>query len=545
MKRPIKKALSFLTAAMITVTASIGSITASAAAPSSSIKASQLISESYSSVIGTSEGALFVSKSSIKEESHTDDYGYTSTTKYYNVGSDADIQLVNKSGKKVKVSNTIGFTRIYEICSGYNWSTNSNRYDISVKYYEARGAVLGVGKGDGKVAVLLPDGSFLENGKYFDDAAGTGSLISVISGSNTIYYTTSGKKLTSIKTGKYGDLYSYDISNKAFMFRQYDSAKSTYVFTVLNSSGKTFKYKTSAWRGAGFTEDNKNNLIVYGYKYDKKDNAVYTYYDLNGSKISEPASTTKYALTYTIDLDRETYTNNIKILKSDGTVVKDVKIAYGEKGAITHVCESGDKLILAYKDGLFIYNRKTGKLELSDTKNGYNGIYTVTENGTAVLCVGKEVTETWGTYFKTVGYVYYNGKTLSAQYDDIKPTSYLYYSSHADGEYYVNEAKTSFILYRNDKIGLMDYTGKVVLKPKYKSYYYIDRQIAVFDNGSKRIVYNSVNGKTVLKSVRCADPSGGESYYEGPISVRTLGTKGHRIITTNSKGTKFGIVIIK
>ena len=94
MNRFLKKALSFLTAAAITVSCATASVSA---AGSSKLTAKQVLANKYEMALG---GSLFISK--VNEKKIDDDNTELS------IAPGAEIVKITSSGKAVKVPNTLG-----------------------------------------------------------------------------------------------------------------------------------------------------------------------------------------------------------------------------------------------------------------------------------------------------------------------------------------------------------------------------------------------------------------------------------------------------
>ncbi len=528
MNRILKKAISFVTALGVSVTICANAATAASTTTLSMTKA---YSNKFPIAVGMSDSILFITKGSTKKTIVKTEFDEKERSYTY-IPSDAKLTMVTSSGNKVKVENTVEFDRMFDICSSYYYNT----IPVGDMYYESRGPVIAVGDGE-KYNVLLENGKFLNEKTMYDSVSYSGGLIAATTGNNTTLFTTTGTKVITLKNNKFGSVVCYSNVAKQIILskpnvKEYWKAD----YTVINYSGnviKTFK---------GLYSDNKFSYIkgkdgkTYIY------NEANEYYDLTGKKVKESTVVGTYALVTNAN-DKGKFT----VKKSNGSVLLSIDC----KISSAYAAASGDYLYVATWDGLYVYNRAKGALVGKDLEHSYQCYVKVTDGGkSAILELGKKTESKWGTYMASEGQVVYTLSTqkLSEPYDCITA---LYSDSPSS-------SKIAYLTKQNEKYGLLNSGGNVTFKPHYSSLYYADANVALMDNGktSKVIIdpqtgnmIPSAKDKTKAATVtpaECIVHKIGSHYYEyGPRSAQSLGKKYYRIITSDSKGEKFGLVILK
>lgn len=539
MNRVLKKAISFITA--LGVSAAICANTAIAAS-TTTLSMTKVYSNKFPIAVGMSDSTLFISKGSAKKTIVKTEFDEQERSYLY-IPSDAKLTMVTSSGNKVKVANTVSFDRIFDICSSYYYNT----IPVEDKYYEARGPVIAVGDGE-KYNVLLENGKFLNEKTMYDSVSYSGGLITAITGNNTEFFTTTGKKVITLENNKYSSVVCYSNAAKQIIFSKPNAEDDWKVdYTVTDFSGnviKTFKglysyYEFSYIKG----KDGKTYILrndIYG--------GANEYYDLTGKKVKESTVVGTYALVTNCN-DKGTFTvknsNGSVLLSIDGTKVSSGYAVNAVSAA------SGDYLYVVTHDSLYVYNRAKGELVDKNLENSYCLNIEVTDGGkSAILTLGKKTKSEWGTYMASDGRVVYtlSTKKLSEKYDYITP---LYSDSPSS-------SKIAYLTRNNDKYGLLNSSGNVTLKPKYSSFYYVDANVALMDNGKdSKVIIDPQTGKKIPSTkdktkaatvipAECIVHKNDSHYYEyAPRSVQSLGKKYYRIITSDSKGKKFGLVILK
>lgn len=560
MNRVFKKAISFVTA--LGVSAAFCANMA-IAATTSTLSMTKVYSNKYPIAVGMSDSTLFITKGSTKKTTVKTEFDEKERSYIY-IPSDAKLTMVTSSGNKVKVANTVGFDRMFDICSSYYYNT----IPVEDMYYESRGPVIAVGDGE-KYNVLLENGKFLNEKTMYDSVSYSGGLIAATTGNNTMFFTTTGTKVLTLENNKYGSVVCYSNIAKQIIFGK-SNAKEDWKadYTVTDCSGKVIKtFKGLSWYDE-FSyikgKDGKTYLFRDGSNIY---NGVNEYYDLTGKKVKESTVVGTYALVTKYDKGKFTVKN------SNGSVLLSIDC----KISSAYAAASGDYLYVTTWDGLYVYNRAKGELVDKDLEHSYQcypDSIKVTDGGkSAILELGKKIESKWGThtesegavaaapaavmdsssggtYMASDGYVVYtlSTKKLSEKYDYI---SALYSDSPSS-------SKIAYLTKKNEKYGLLNSGGNVTLKPNYSSFYYVDANVALMDNGKdSKVIIDPQTGKKIPSTkdktkaatiipAECTVHKNDWNYFEyAPRSAQSLGKKYYRIITSDSKGKKFGLVILK
>lgn len=564
MNRVFKKAISFITA--LGVSASICANTAFAVSVPT-LSMTKGFSNKYPVAVGMSDSALFITKGSIKktpvktesveEFVEGNEYpevvtpnpysGTSSENSYLYIPSDAKLTMVTSSGNKVKIENTVGFDRMFEICSGYYYNT----IPIGEMYYEARGPVIAVGDGE-KYNVLLENGKFLDEKTMYDSVSYSDGLITAVKGTTATYFTTTGTKLLTVKNNKYGSAISYSSTAKQIVFARSNAEEGwKNDYTVIDQSGKVIKIFKGFSSGYEFSyikgKDGKTYLFRDGSGVY---NGVDAYYDLTGKKVKE--STVIQAHNYTLVADYDDKSNFI-VKNNSGSVLLSIGGQKVSSGYVANAVSaaSGDYLYVVTNDSFYVYNRAKGELVDKDLDHSFCLSVEPSDGGkSAILTLGKKIKSDWGEYMARDGQVVYtlSTKKMSEKYDWITP---LYSNSPSS-------SRIAYLTEENEKYGLLDSVGNTTFNPYYSSTYYVDANIALMDNGTDcKVIINPQTGgwipsakdKTKASAVIPADciVHKNVSHYpeDMPRSARPLGKRFYRVITSDSKGKKFGLVIFK
>ncbi|MCM1060269.1 MAG: hypothetical protein NC452_08235 [Eubacterium sp.] len=538
MNRFFKKAISFVTALGVSATLCAN---VSIAASTTSLSMTTVYSNKYPIAVGMSDSTLFITKGSTKKTIVKTELDEKERS-YLSIPSDAKITMVTSSGNKVKVANTVGFDRMFDICSGYYYNT----IPVEDMYYESRGPVIAVGNGE-KYNVLLENGKFLNEKTMYDSVSYSGGLIAATTGKSTTFFTTTGTKVLTLENNKYGSVVCYSNVAKQIIFGK-SNAKDNWKadYTVTDRSGNVIKtFKGLSWYDE-FSyikgKDEKTYLFRDGSNIY---NGVNEYYDLTGKKVKESTVVGTYALVTNAN-DKGKFT----VKNRNGSVLLSIDC----KISSAYAAASGDYLYVATWDGLYVYNRVKGELidkDLEHSYQSYLGSVEVTDGGkSAILGLGKRVENDWGRYMESEGHVVYtlSTKKLSEKYDYITP---LYSDSPSSNN-------IAYLTKQNEKYGLLNSGGNVTLKPKYSSFYYVDANVALMDNGkNSKVIISPQTGKKIPSTkdktkaatvipAECIIHKNDSHYYDyAPRSIQSLGKKYYRIITSDSKGKKFGLVILK
>lgn len=302
MNRVLKKAVSFFSAVVVSVSAlAAGTVSAQAA---SSVKLKQAISNNYEAVVSLENSALFISD--------VDSNGGAFT-----IPKSAKMVMMNNEGKTVKLKNTTGFDKIYTIGTMYQPYVVGQNFEWSVM-----GNLIILNSGN-KYTALLENGKFLEKGKLFDRIS-YNTYITAASGKTNYVYDTNGKLIGKFKVNPSVTCVGYDKSSKTFVAYQAEDYSYHYYLIKGNKIIKTFKncYPSSM----GMVTVNKKNYLhirnddgeFYYSMKGKKANVTYTY--------DYSSSAPDCAVTLTDDYD-----NHKLVLKNakTGKVLKSY--AYNEK----------------------------------------------------------------------------------------------------------------------------------------------------------------------------------------------------------------------
>ena len=539
MNRVLKKAISFITA--LGVSAALCANLATAAS-TTTLSMTKVYSNKYPIAVGMSDSTLFITKGSTKKTTVKTEFDEEERSYIY-IPSDAKLTMVTSSGNKVKVANTVGFDRMFDICSAYYYNT----IPVEDMYYESRGPVIAVGDGE-KYNVLLENGKFLNEKTMYDSVSYSGGLIAATTGNNTEFFTTTGTKVLTLKNNKFGSVVCYSSSAKQIIFGK-SNAKENWKadYTVTDCNGNVIK----ALKGLSWYDEFSYIKGKDGKTYIFRDgsniyNGVNEYYDLTGKKVKEST----VVGTYTLVTNYNDKSNLFTVKNSNGSVLLSIDC----KISSAYAAASGDYLYVATWDGLYVYNRAKGELvdkDLEHSYQSYPGSIEVTDSGkSAILTLGKKTKDDWGTYMASDGQVVYtlSTKKLSEKYDYITA---LYSDSPSS-------SKIAYLTKKNSKYGLLNSGGNVTLNPQYSSFYYADANVALPDNGKdSKVIIDPQTGKKIPSTkdktkaaavipAECIVHKNDSHYYEyAPRSVQSLGKKYYRIITSDSKGKKFGLVILK
>lgn len=305
MNRVLKKAISFVSAVVMSVSAMTAAAVSAQAASELSIK--QTISNKYEVVLKSSQSALFISD-------------LDETDFKFSVPADASMVMINNEGKKVKIKNTTGYDKVYTIGTMY-------------MPYAVTGGANGGGRGivllekDSKFKALLQNGSFLGKGKLYDRVSCASDGITAVSGKTTYYYGFDGKLIGKLKISTPIFVDGYDKSSKTYVAHEvvddFDTPVDYYLIKG-NKKIKTFKDCNPYCCGMRVI-DGKSYLYIGGY--DDEWNYSEEYYTMKGKKapnvtyeqVYTPWETPEYPVTITNDWD------NGKLILTNTATGKKIK----------------------------------------------------------------------------------------------------------------------------------------------------------------------------------------------------------------------------
>lgn len=218
MKRPLKKALAFVTAcAFAAVFGAVG--TTAATEHQQAHYAVNRIANNYNAFINTPNATLLISGAH-QDPATTQVTGTLAATELLQSSSVMD--MVTSTGEVIRINNTIGFTKFAGISSGELWSVwDWKQADNNAGYTLLNSEHIIVMTGSNKLALLLNDGTFYKNGALYDnvsfDANGfwfftTGRVVTVCSPSmvavaSKTYDSIDNEQLKLLRTTQYGDYY--------------------------------------------------------------------------------------------------------------------------------------------------------------------------------------------------------------------------------------------------------------------------------------------------------------------------------------------------
>lgn len=510
MNRVLKKAVSFLTAVVVSASAFAAAVVP-ASATSAKTAAKQTLDNSYDMVTVFNNGAFFSSKS-----------------KYV---------LVDNAGKKVTVKNTVGFDKIYLPVTMADPAPATEGFNVTNWSY-----VL-VGKG-GKFAAILQNGKYLANGKFFDSIDQCGDNITAVIGNTTYIYSAKGKKLAEIKGGKYGELFEFDAASKVSIFKKVDSYDDwgyadQFTITLLNKSGKVLSQESKIRSAYVYTVGKGKYIRFYTITDDR------IIYDMKGNKLTEKQEAdldnndqsdnqeepVNHNLTANSFWNDELNCYTMNVCDPSGnivyTAVSDNSINEG-----SGYMWLNDKLIIA-AGNYAVIDDAAGKVE---HKGDFSDLY-----GVSYISSDKKTLIVWNTKWDytlmTIG-----GKKLSKTYDAISPItigdSFDYILSDGSASSISSYiAKDGFLFTDNGKYGIIDSNGKVIAKAKYDNIKFGNNGAALAESSGKYSIINT-KGKVIAKSLNIVPKS---TWFSKKLS----GSNADVYITQNKAGTKFGCYVVK
>lgn len=543
MKRPIKKALGFLTAMAYTTALFCAASMTAAAEDSHGNNQGGTTADDTWNTYTTSKVMDSVNTVAVMGDQFSlyfEAAEYSGSSFVFN--PETTITMVTMDGTTTRLRDLDDFDAIYLIASGNvtypfaqsstscteihteltgaNASTNGGViYYLRDMYSAYSGSDLrsfiSYSKKSGGYGVILPNGKLLEDGKTFDEVI-YGGLVTARIGNTYYYYDLVGNLVVESSSYK-GTLEFYDEHTGAKMF--FDDSERKY--TLYTSHGDVitdvgyyyYKEVTSAIGSDG------NYYVAVPYDLDwRTDEYYYDYYDADGNTVSadlfmvveetkpEPSDEYRERISVTFDWNKEPDDYGIRqfeVVDTNGRTVftffgHDVSGGGKDDGGEAPCAYLDGKLFLATTNGLVILDAYTGEVLGKNTDYSYYDFqYMSSVGGHIIMQVGEIVDSGWGEVYQSTGVVLLNtdGTLLSDKYDTMDPTAP--YTSH-----------TSFIVSREDpeihetRYGMISGRGNLVVQLIYSSVYYSDSDISIFTRpNTYQDVYSSPTGKKYASEI--------------------------------------------
>ena len=533
MKRPIRKALGFLTAmAYTTALFCAASMTAAAEDSHGNNQGGTTADDTWNTYTtskvldSVNTVAVMGDQFSLYFEAAEYSWDYsTGGTFIYN--PETTITMVTMDGTSTRLRGIDDIDTIYKIVSGNVTGplaqSRTSFYEVHTELTGANatsegGQVLDQGlsflyysKKDGGYGVILPNGKLLEDGKTFDEVI-YGGLVTAKDGSTYYYYDLEGNLVEKSSSYK-GTFEFYDEHTGIKMFCNNPGNKyilSTSDGDVITDVGYYHNEVTSVIGSDG------KYYVAVPYDLDwRTDEYYYDYYDADGNTVSADLfkveeETTSYNST---DYSRDIVTVNGIYPADDYGIMEYEVIDTNGRTVFTYyghkIIDSKDqtkdtskildgKLYLATTNGLVILDAYTGEVLGKNTDYSYYDFqYMSSVGGHIIMQVGEIVDSGWGEVYQSTGVVLLNtdGTLLSDKYDTMDPTAP--YTSH-----------TSFIVSREDpeihedRYGMISGRGNLVVQLIYSSVYYSDSDISIFTRpNTYQDVYSSPTGKKYASEI--------------------------------------------
>ncbi len=584
MKRPMKKAVGFLTAlAYSTALFCAASMPAAAEDTHGNNQGGTTADDTWNTYTtskvldSVNTVAVFGDQFSLYFEAA--DYSGTSFT----FSPDTIVTMVTKDGTSTRLRSIDNIDTIYRVISGtimqpiaqsstdvsevHTVLTGANATSSGGYIFNEGYSYLFYSDKSGGYGVILPNGTLLEDGKTFDEVY-YGGMVNVRDGSTYYFYDLDGNLISESSTD-IGRMEFYDehtgitVYSKANSDRYWDVT-----YTMYTSSGDSFGNISYSYinnyinniKSVIGSDGNYYVAVPYDSNWRTNDYS-YDYYSADGSPVSAELFEVKEEDTTDDnddDYSRETvtvepYNDSADEYGIREYVVEDPsgRIVYTYKGRDLGYADGGfdkgnpelqnytcqffnGKLYLATTEGLAILDAYTGDLIARNTDFSYYGFdYMSSEGGHLIMSVGDIVDSSWGRVYESTGVVLLNldGTLLSDKYETMEPTAA--YTSH-----------TSFIVSRTDptinekRYGMISGRGNLVVQLIYTSVYYSDSDITIFNRtNSYQDVFSSPTGKQYASEiVMRGDSYNSIKYYNNYILLLT---------TDKYSKNKIGAVVIR
>lgn len=579
MKRPMKKAVGFLTAlAYSTALFCAASMTAAAEDTHGNNQGGTTADDTWNTYTtskvldSVNTVAVFGDQFSLYFEAA--DYSGTSFT----FSPDTIVTMVTKDGTSTRLRSIDNIDTIYRVISGtimqpiaqsstdvsevHTVLTGANATSSGGYIFNEGYSYLFYSDKSGGYGVILPNGTLLEDGKAFDEVY-YGGMVNVRDGSTYYFYDLDGNLISESNTD-IGRMEFYDEHTGITVYSKANSDRYRDVtYTMYTSSGDSignisYSYINNIKSVIG-SDGNYYVAVPYDSNWYTNDYS-YDYYSADGKPVSADLFEVKEEETtdnYETDYSRETVTVDTYNDSADEYGIREYvvedpsgRIVYTYKGrnveeifggkdsddyTRNYTCQFfNGKLYLATTEGLAILDAYTGDLIARNTDFSYYGFdYMSSEGGHLIMSVGDIVDSSWGRVYESTGVVLLNldGTLLSDKYETMEPTAA--YTSH-----------TSFIVSRTDptinekRYGMISGRGNLVVQLIYTSVYYSDSDITIFNRtNSYQDVFSSPTGKQYASEiVMRGDSYNSIKYYNNYILLLT---------TDKYSKNKIGAVVIR
>ena len=580
MKRPMKKAVGFLTAlAYSTALFCAASMTAAAEDTHGNNQGGTTADDTWNTYTtskvldSVNTVAVFGDQFSLYFEAA--DYSGTSFT----FSPDTIVTMVTKDGTSTRLRSIDNIDTIYRVISGtimqpiaqsstavsevHTVLTGANATSSGGYIFNEGYSYLFYSDKSGGYGVILPNGTLLEDGKTFDEVY-YGGMVNVRDGSTYYFYDLDGNLISESSTD-IGRMEFYDEHTGITVYSKANSDRYRDVtYTMYTSSGDSignisYNYINNIKSVIG-SDGNYYVAVPYDSNWYTNDYS-YDYYSADGKPVSADLFEVKEEETTDndeTDYSRETVTVDTYNDSADEYGIREYvvedpsgRIVYTYKGRDLGYADGGfdkgtpepqnitcqffnGKLYLATTEGLAILDAYTGDLIARNTDFSYYGFdYMSSEGGHLIMSVGDIVDSSWGRVYESTGVVLLNldGTLLSDKYETMEPTAA--YTSH-----------TSFFVSRTDptinekRYGMISGRGNLVVQLIYTSVYYSDSDITIFNRpNSYQDVFSSPTGKQYASEiVMRGDSYNSIKYYNNYILLLT---------TDKYSKNKIGAVVIR
>lgn len=579
MKRPMKKAVGFLTAlAYSTALFCAASMTAAAEDTHGNNQGGTTADDTWNTYTtskvldSVNTVAVFGDQFSLYFEAA--DYSGTSFT----FSPDTIVTMVTKDGTSTRLRNIDNIDTIYRVISGtimqpiaqsstdvsevHTVLTGANATSSGGYIFNEGYSYLFYSDKSGGYGVILPNGTLLEDGKTFDEVY-YGGMVNVRDGSTYYFYDLDGNLISESSTD-IGRMEFYDEHTGITVYSKANSDRYRDVtYTMYTSSGDSIdtisRNHIKNIKSVIGSDGNYYTAVPYVSNWYTNDYS-YDYYNADGKPVSADLFEVQEEDTTDDnedDYSRETVTvepyndsadeygiREYVVEDPSGRIVytykgRNVEEIFGGKDSDdytrNYTCQFlNGKLYLATTEGLAILDAYTGDLIARNTDFSYYGFdYMSSEGGHLIMSVGDIVDSSWGRVYESTGVVLLNldGTLLSDKYETMEPTAA--YTSH-----------TSFIVSRTDptinekRYGMISGRGNLVVQLIYTSVYYSDSDITIFNRtNSYQDVFSSPTGKQYASEiVMRGDSYNSIKYYNNYILLLT---------TDKYSKNKIGAVVIR
>ena len=579
MKRPMKKAVGFLTAlAYSTALFCAASMTAAAEDTHGNNQGGTTADDTWNTYTtskvldSVNTVAVFGDQFSLYFEAA--DYSGTSFT----FSPDTIVTMVTKDGTSTRLRSIDNIDTIYRVISGtimqpiaqsstdvsevHTVLTGANATSSGGYIFNEGYSYLFYSDKSGGYGVILPNGTLLEDGKAFDEVY-YGGMVNVRDGSTYYFYDLDGNLISESSTD-IGRMEFYDEHTGITVYSKANSDRyRDFTYTMYTSSGDSIdtisRNHIKNIKSVIGSDGNYYTAVPYVSNWYTNDYS-YDYYNADGKPVSADLFEVQEEDTTDDnedDYSRETVTvepyndsadeygiREYVVEDPSGRIVytykgRNVEEIFGGKDSDdytrNYTCQFlNGKLYLATTEGLAILDAYTGDLIARNTDFSYYGFdYMSSEGGHLIMSVGDIVDSSWGRVYESTGVVLLNldGTLLSDKYETMEPTAA--YTSH-----------TSFIVSRTDptinekRYGMISGRGNLVVQLIYTSVYYSDSDITIFNRtNSYQDVFSSPTGKQYASEiVMRGDSYNSIKYYNNYILLLT---------TDKYSKNKIGAVVIR